>query len=67
MLVLLENFYMKINYKNWKLTLVIICPPYYVRIGYSIHILHETTKINFQFLSEQFIHSHKIYSLTFVH
>ena len=24
-------------------------PPYNVRIGYSIHTLHKTTKINFQF------------------
>ena len=29
------------------------CMAYNVRIGYSIHTLHETTKINFQFLNEK--------------
>ena len=37
-----------------------ILQPYNVRIGYSIHTLHETTKINFQFLWLIFVYKFQI-------
>ena len=35
-------------------------PPYNVRIGYSIHTLHEMAKINFQFLSLILVYNFQI-------